>query len=56
VLVKACHGNNKGKMREKPIHVGGYVQKSVQGDDKINEHYCIIGGAIPTITMCIRGM
>jgi hypothetical protein len=43
-------------MREKPIHVGGDVQKSVQGDGKRNEHNCIIGGAIPTITMCIRGM
>jgi hypothetical protein len=40
-------------MRGKPIHVGRDVQKSVQGDGKINEHNCIIGGGIPT-TMCIE--
>jgi len=43
-------------MRKKPIHVGEDVQKNVQGDDKRNEHNCIARGAIPTITMCIRGM
>ena len=56
MLVKTSHGNSKGQMREKPIHIGGDVQKSVQWYGKINEHNCIVGGAIPTITMCIRGM
>jgi hypothetical protein len=47
--------NSKGQMRGKPIHVGRDVQKSVEGDGKINEHNCVTRGAIPT-TMCIRGM
>jgi hypothetical protein len=33
----------------------GMSQQSVQGDGKINEHNCIIGGGIPTTT-CIKGM
>jgi hypothetical protein len=28
--------NSKGKMREKQIHVVGDVQKSLEGDGKIN--------------------
>ena len=42
-------------MRGKPINVGRDIKKSVQGDDKLNEHNFIARGAIPTI-MCIRGM
>jgi hypothetical protein len=43
-------------MREKPIHAGGDVQQSVQGNGKRNEHNFIVGGTTPTISMCIRGM
>jgi hypothetical protein len=42
-------------MRGKSIHVGRDVQKSLQGDGKINEPNYITGGGISTTT-CIRGM
>ena len=42
-------------MRGKPIHGRRDVQKSVQGDGKINKHNCIIGRGIST-TMCNEGM
>ena len=37
------------------IHANRDVEKSVQGDGKINEYNCIKGEVIST-TMCIIGM
>jgi hypothetical protein len=42
VFVKEYHENPKGQMKEKPIHDGGDVPKSVQRDDRSNEHNYII--------------